>query len=86
MGQTIAEKIFSAHCRKTARAGEILFAPVDLMMTNDASFTTVLDPLRKIKDYTVRDPRKLVMILDHYCPSPSQEVSRIHQGLKEFAR
>lgn len=85
MGQTIAEKIFSAHVQKKVSAGETVFAAPDLMMTNDASFPLVLEALQKIRNYTVRDPRKLVMILDHYCPSPSQEVSRIHADIKAFA-
>jgi 3-isopropylmalate/(R)-2-methylmalate dehydratase large subunit len=84
MGQTIAEKIFSSHLHKKVKAGEFVFSPVDLMMTNDASITTVWEALKKIPDAAVRDPKKLVVILDHYCPSPSQEVSRIHQEIKAF--
>ncbi len=84
MGQTIAEKIFSSHLHRPVKAEEIVFSPVDLMMTNDASITTVWEALKKIPNSTVRDPKKLVVILDHYCPSPSQEVSRIHQEIKTF--
>ena len=84
MGQTIAEKIFSSHLSKPVQAGDLVFSPVDLMMTNDASITTVWEALRKIPSSEVRDPQKLVVILDHYCPSPSQEVSRIHQEIKAF--
>ena len=85
MGQTIAEKIFSSRLKKPVQSGDIVFSPVDLMMSNDASFTTVWEALKKIPNATVREPKKLVLILDHYCPSPSQEVSRIHQELKSFA-
>jgi 3-isopropylmalate/(R)-2-methylmalate dehydratase large subunit len=86
MGQTIAEKIFSSHLARPAEAGEVGFSPVDLMMSNDASFTTVLEALKKIPRAIIRDPKKLVLVLDHYCPSPSHEVSQIHQELKSFAR
>lgn len=86
MGQTISEKIFSSHVRHEVTAGDILFAPLDLMMSNDASFPLVLEALRKIKEYGIRDPQKLILILDHYCPSPSPEVSRIHEEIKAFAR
>lgn len=86
MGQTVAEKVFSAHVRREVAAGDILFAPLDLMMSNDASFPLVLEALRKIPDFTVKEARKLVLILDHYCPSPSREVSRIHGEMKDFAR
>jgi 3-isopropylmalate/(R)-2-methylmalate dehydratase large subunit len=85
VGQTIAEKLFSSHLHKPVMAGDIVFSPVDLMMTNDASITTVWEALKKIPNSAVRDPQKLVVILDHYCPSPSQEVSRIHQEIKAFA-
>jgi 3-isopropylmalate/(R)-2-methylmalate dehydratase large subunit len=84
MGQTIAEKIFSSRLKKPVRGGDIVFSPVDLMMTNDASITTVWEALKKIPTPTVKDPKKLVVILDHYCPSPSREVSRIHQDIKSF--
>lgn len=84
MGQTIAEKIFSSHLHKKVMAGDLVFSPVDFMMTNDASVTTVWEALKKIPNFAVRDPRKLAVILDHYCPSPSQEVSRIHQEIKAF--
>lgn len=84
MGQTIAEKIFSAHAKRKVKEGDLLFAPLDLMMSNDASFPSVLEALQKIKNYTLKEPKKLVLILDHYCPSPSSEVSRIHQEMKAF--
>jgi 3-isopropylmalate/(R)-2-methylmalate dehydratase large subunit len=84
MGRTIAEKIFSAHLRRPVKEGDIVFSPVDLMMTNDASITTVWEAWNKIPNPAIRDPKKLVVILDHYCPSPSQEVSRIHQEIRSF--
>jgi 3-isopropylmalate/(R)-2-methylmalate dehydratase large subunit len=86
MGQTISEKIFSSHLARPVEAEEVVFSPVDLMMSNDASFTTVLEALRKIPRAIIRDPKKLILVLDHYCPSPSREVSQIHQELKSFAR
>jgi 3-isopropylmalate/(R)-2-methylmalate dehydratase large subunit len=85
MGQTIAEKIFSSHLGRKAKELEIVFASVDLMMSNDASFPTVWEALQRIPNTRVKTPEKLVLILDHYCPSPSQEVSRIHQEIKSFA-
>jgi 3-isopropylmalate/(R)-2-methylmalate dehydratase large subunit len=84
MGQTIVEKIFSSHLKRLVKEGDIVFSPVDLMMTNDASITTVWEAWKKIPNPTIRDPKKLVVILDHYCPSPSQEVSRIHQEIRSF--
>ena len=84
MGQTISEKIFSSHLNQAVQAGDIVFSPVDLMMTNDASITTVWEAWKKIPGAAVRDPGKLIVILDHYCPSPSREVSRIHQEIRSF--
>ena len=85
MGQTISEKIFSSHVKREVTAGDILFTPLDLMMSNDASFPLVLEALQKIRGYRLKEARKLVLILDHYCPSPSQEVSHIHEDIKAFA-
>jgi 3-isopropylmalate/(R)-2-methylmalate dehydratase large subunit len=85
MEQTVAEKIFSSRLGRKVKAGDFVFAPVDGMMSNDASFSTVFEALKNIPDFTLKDPRKLILILDHYCPSPSQEVSRLHQEIKSFA-
>ena len=85
MGQTVAEKIFSSRLGKKVKAGRFVFSPVDLMMSNDASFSTVFEALKKISNFALKDPRKLVLILDHYCPSPSREVSRLHQEIKSVA-
>ena len=80
-------KRFSAVTRKERSAcGEILFVPVDVMMSNDASFPLVLEALRKIPAYQVKDPKRLILILDHYCPSPSSAVVSIHENLRAFAR
>ena len=85
MGQTIAEKIFSSRAKRRVEAGEILFVPVDVMMSNDASFPLVLEAIRKMRGFQVKEPKKLILILDHYCPSPSSAVVSIHEDMKAFA-
>ena len=49
MGQTIAEKIFSGHAKRKVGVGEILFVPVDVMMSNDASFPWFWRPSEKYR-------------------------------------
>lgn len=38
MGMTAVEKIFSKHTGKDVKAGEFVFADVDLVLSNDITF------------------------------------------------
>ena len=42
MGQTIAEKILSAHSKKEVKAGEIILAKVDFLMSQDGTTPLVI--------------------------------------------
>lgn len=86
MGQTIVEKICSNHCSRTVHAGDFVLARVDVTMGNDGSLPLVIEASRKIKSFSVKDPSNTILVLDHYCPSPSKEVSMLQQGIRDFAK
>jgi len=86
MGKTIAEKILGHHAGGEVKAGDFLLAKVDLMMGNDGSLPLVFEASRRIREFGVRSPEKTIMVLDHYCPSPSKEVSRLQEEIRDFAR
>lgn len=86
MGKTIVEKILGRHAGHEVKAGDFVLANVDVMMGNDGSLPLVFEATRKIGEFTVRSPERTVMVLDHYCPSPSREVSQLQNEIRDFAK
>ncbi|MFQ6078398.1 MAG: 3-isopropylmalate dehydratase large subunit [Thermodesulfobacteriota bacterium] len=86
MGKTIAEKIIGHHTRHKVRAGDFVLANVDVMMGNDGSLPLVFEASRKMREFRVQSPESTIMVLDHYCPSPSREVSQLQEEIRNFAR
>ncbi len=63
---TISEEIISNHVGKKVRAGEIVVAPVDFMMTQDG--TTAFDDQGLQATWAARrsmDPSKYAIVIDH---------------------
>jgi 3-isopropylmalate/(R)-2-methylmalate dehydratase large subunit len=85
VGKTIAEKILGNHAGHEVRAGDFVVAKVDVMMGNDGSLPLVFEASRKIREFGVRSPERTIMVLDHYCPSPSKEVSWLQDEIRNFA-
>lgn len=85
MGNTIAEKILSEHNDRPARAGDFVLANVDVSMGNDGSLPLVFEASRKMKDFHVTNAENTVLVLDHYCPSPSREVAMLQEEIRQFA-
>ncbi|TET52108.1 MAG: 3-isopropylmalate dehydratase large subunit [Desulfobacteraceae bacterium] len=86
MGKTIAEKILGQHADHDVKAGDFVLAKVDVLMGNDGSLPLVFEASKKMMSFGVRSPKSTLMVLDHYCPSPSKEVSRLHEEIRDFAR
>jgi len=86
MGQTLTEKIFSRACGRDVKAGEFVFAPVDMAMANDITAPLAVKAFREIKGKGVFDPSKIVIVLDHQSPADSIKAAENHKILREFAR
>jgi len=84
MGQTIIEKILSAHSKKPLVSGEVGICVVDFCFSQDGTTSLVLDGLSQFK--TLRVPKKYAMFIDHSSPSPSLGVSRVHSRMREFSK
>jgi 3-isopropylmalate/(R)-2-methylmalate dehydratase large subunit len=85
-GKTIAEKIFSAHSGTDARSGDIVVADVDFVMSQDGTSALAIDAIASMGAETVFDPERVVMVMDHSCPSPLEGVSAIHAKMRAFGR
>lgn len=85
MGQTIAEKILSAHSGKKVCAGDITLAKVDFVMAQDGTAPLVIKAFEKFDAEKVFDKKKAVFVIDHNSPSQSQGVSALHKMMRDFA-
>ena len=86
MNQTIAEKIISAHCGRPVRPGEVVIPAVDLAMATDGSAPLSIELFHQMGKDRLKDPGKLVMVMDHYVPCPNDKVARLQETMRRFCR
>jgi 3-isopropylmalate/(R)-2-methylmalate dehydratase large subunit len=83
---TLAEKILAAHCgKRKVSPGELINVRVDLVLSNDITAPLAIKEFRRIGVKKVFDPRKVVMVPDHFVPNkdiPSAEQAKM---MREFA-
>jgi len=89
-GKTIAEKILASHSLSDSDIipGTIINAKIDLILSHFGTARVVLD-YRKIKPSKLRkvfDPSKIVVILDHYSPAPSERIAAVHDIIRKFVK
>jgi 3-isopropylmalate/(R)-2-methylmalate dehydratase large subunit len=85
MGLTIAEKIFSSHCGREVRAGELVVTEVDFMMGQDGTSPLAIKAFRELGGEKVLDPSRVALVIDHSSPSPLEGVSNLHTMMRAFA-
>ena len=83
---TIAEKILAAHSgKKRVSPGELLNVRVDLVLSNDITAPIAIREFERIGVEKVFDPKKVVMVPDHFVPNkdiPSAEQAKM---MRDFA-
>lgn len=81
----LAEKILAAHAdRKKVSPGEFVNARVDVILANDITAPIAIKEFQKIGLSRVFDPRKIVMVLDHFMPSRDIASAEIAKMMREF--
>jgi 3-isopropylmalate/(R)-2-methylmalate dehydratase large subunit len=84
---TLAEKILAAHCgEKTVSPGELLSVRVDLILANDITAPLAIKEFRRIGVDKVFDPRKVVMVPDHFVPNKDIASAEQAKMMREFVR
>jgi 3-isopropylmalate/(R)-2-methylmalate dehydratase large subunit len=85
MGMTMAEKVLArAAGRDSVAAGEYVTAKADRVMAHEA-FTICALKLLKLGIHEVFDPERVLVILDHYFPAPTEQMARGHVMARELA-
>ncbi len=86
MGQTIAEKILSAHTGAQVSPGRLIEVPVDLVLANDITAPIAIREFSRIGVDRVFDPEKVALVPDHFAPNKDIKAAEQCQTLREFAR
>ena len=81
----LAEKILTAHTdRKQVSPGEFVNARVDVVMANDITAPIAIREFKKIGVSRVFDPKKVVMVLDHFMPNRDIASAEMAKIVREF--
>ena len=86
MGQTMAEKILSAHSGSEARAGDLVIAELDYVMAGDAKGPKAVDIFREAGFEFRMDPKKTDFIIDHFVPAPGRALGEPPQEAENLRR
>jgi len=85
--QTLAEKLLAAHCgREEVSSGEFIGAGVDLVLANDITAPLAIEEFQRLGVSGVFDPRKVVMVPDHFCPNKDIQSAEQAKLIREFAK
>ncbi|HEY79332.1 MAG TPA: 3-isopropylmalate dehydratase large subunit [Dehalococcoidia bacterium] len=83
---TLAEKILAAHCdKKTLVPGELVNVRVDLILANDITAPIAIREFQRIGVKRVFDPKKIVMVPDHFVPNKDIASAEQAKLMREFA-
>lgn len=86
MGQTLAEKILSAHAGKEVKPGELIISNIDAVMVQDGTGPLAVNEFKKMNKTKLFNPERTVLFIDHAAPSPRKELSNSHTVLRDFAK
>jgi 3-isopropylmalate/(R)-2-methylmalate dehydratase large subunit len=84
---TLAEKILATHAdKKSVSPGEFLNVRVDLILANDITAPIAIREFRRLGVKRVFDPKKVVMVPDHFVPNKDVASAEQAKLMREFAR
>ena len=86
MGQTLVEKIISAHTDHEVHAGELVIANVDICAVQDGTGPLTVEEFKKLGKEKLFNPKRTILFIDHASPSPRKELSNMHTTLRDFSR
>jgi len=84
---TLTEKILAAHTyKKKVSPGEFINVRVDLILANDITAPIAIKEFQRIGVKRVFDPRKIVMVADHFVPNKDIASAEQVKIMRNFAR
>ncbi len=84
---TLAEKILAAHTdKKKLSPGEFANVKPDMVLSNDITAPIAINEFRKLGVKKVFDPKKIVMVCDHFVPNKDILSAENCKTMREFAK
>ena len=85
MAYTITEQIIMAHADLSdVRVGDVVMLRCDLVLTNDISGPMAIQALKKMGVERVFDPKRVVVIPDHFIPAMDVRSAELQKRLKDW--
>ncbi|MHA2362469.1 MAG: aconitase/3-isopropylmalate dehydratase large subunit family protein [Candidatus Hodarchaeales archaeon] len=84
-GQTFSEKIFSNKIGKKVQIGEIVFAEPDWILSHDNT-ASIQKTFKKMGGQNVKNPDRLVIVLDHDAPPTDSTLANDHKSIRLFVK
>ena len=82
---TLVEKILAAHTgRKKVTPGDFVNVKVDLVLANDITAPLAIKEFQRFGAGTVFDPKKVVMVADHFVPNKDINAAEQSKIMREF--
>ena len=83
MGMTITEKIFAAHAgRESVRAGELVYANIDLVMGTDVTVPLAIEVFKRIGAERLFDSTKIALVNDHFVPAKDIQAAGLSKAMR----
>jgi 3-isopropylmalate/(R)-2-methylmalate dehydratase large subunit len=84
---TLAEKLLASHsAKKKVGPGEFLNVRLDLVLSNDITAPLAIKEFDRLGVKKVFDPKKVIMVPDHFCPNKDILSAEQAKVIREFAR
>jgi 3-isopropylmalate/(R)-2-methylmalate dehydratase large subunit len=82
----LAEKLLTAHCgKKKVTPGEFISISMDMVLSNDITAPIAIREFKRIGVKKVFDPKKIVMVADHFVPNKDITSAEQTKVIREFA-
>jgi homoaconitate hydratase family protein len=83
MGKTFSEKILGKKASHEVRAGEVVTVSPDFILSHDNA-AAIIQEFKKLGLARVKNPQKIVIILDHVVPAAAEKYAQNHKIIREF--
>jgi 3-isopropylmalate/(R)-2-methylmalate dehydratase large subunit len=84
-GQTLAQKILSAHAGRNLSIGDLAVINIDYVLAHDTTTAWAIEPFHQIAQ-KVFDPSKIFIFFDHAYPAPNTQVAGMHSQIQKFCK
>lgn len=85
MKQTMAQKLLAkASGRSDVQPGKIVEAKIDRIMIHEGIGWGIADAIKSLGATRLADPGKVVALLDHYAPPPTEAAADFHRVCRKF--